>query len=167
MSKASLVCDTPLLLYLGRIGQAELLPALFGPIYVPEVVILELAAGALLRPDTLDPLSLGWVRPVKVTAAELATLPQNRLGRGEQAVLAYGYAQKVSYVGLDDRQARLLAEALGLQTTGLIGVLLRAKRGKLIPSVRELLDSVRLEGFRIDDELYLEALRLAGEESSQ
>lgn len=45
MSKQPIVCDTTVLLYLGRIGQADLLSELFAPIYVPESVMLELDMG--------------------------------------------------------------------------------------------------------------------------
>jgi hypothetical protein len=37
-----IVCDTTVLLYLGRIGQSELLPAQYRPALVPEAVTLEL-----------------------------------------------------------------------------------------------------------------------------
>ena len=41
MSERPLVCDTTVLLYLGRIDQTALLPALFTPIYVADQVMLE------------------------------------------------------------------------------------------------------------------------------
>lgn len=164
MNKPALVCDTSPLLYLGRIGQAELLPALFEPICVPEPVNLELAVGRLMRLDTINPQALVWVTPVTVSATDIEALPSNHLGAGERAVLAYAYAHSGCWVGLDDRQARLLAEALGLRVVGLIGMLLRAKRAMLIPSIRELLDAAHREGFRLTADVYAEALRLAGEE---
>jgi len=89
MAKPSLICDTSLLLYLGRVGQAALRPSFFEPLYVPEPVLLELAAGRLLRPDTINPQTLEWVVPVKVSTADLEALPPNRLGLGERSVLAY------------------------------------------------------------------------------
>ncbi len=61
MSEHPLVCDTSLLLYLGRIAQATILPAFFEPVYVPDSVTLELSAGRLLQPDIIDPQTLGWV----------------------------------------------------------------------------------------------------------
>jgi predicted nucleic acid-binding protein len=55
LNKRSLVCDTSLLLYLGRVRQVILLQELFAQIYVPEAVVLELDMGRMLRHDTLDP----------------------------------------------------------------------------------------------------------------
>jgi hypothetical protein len=54
----AIVCDTTVLLYPGRIGQSDLLPALFSSVYVPEHVLLELDMGRLLHPDTVNPRSL-------------------------------------------------------------------------------------------------------------
>jgi uncharacterized protein len=163
MNKPSLVCDTSPLLYLGRLGQTQLLPLLFQPVYMPEQVIMELATGRLLMPDTIDPTKLPWITPVAVTDAEIASLPLHRLGLGECAVLAFAHAHAACWVGLDDRQARLLAQSLGLRVIGLLGILLRAKRSGLVSNVRVLLDSARNQGFRMTPDVYSEALRLAGE----
>ena len=67
--------------------------------------------------------------------------------------------------GLDDRQARVLAEQLGLKVVGVIGILLKTKRAGLLSSVRPFLEIVQAQGFRMAKELYEEAVRLAGEEN--
>jgi predicted nucleic acid-binding protein len=84
-----LVSNTSPLLYLGRIGQVELLPQLFSQVYVPEQVTWELDAGRLIRSDTPDPRQFPWVTLVSVTDAMIATLPANTLGLGERATIAY------------------------------------------------------------------------------
>ena len=83
MPEQPLVYDTTTLLYLGRIGQADLLPALFAPVYVPEQVMLELDMGRLLRPDTFNPQDCTWATPVAVPQDAVDALPPNRLGVGE------------------------------------------------------------------------------------
>ena len=138
-----------LLLYLDRIGQMRLLRTFFEPVCVPEMVRLELDMGRLLRPDTLEPSRLGWISLVSVDQRGLDTLPPNRLGQGEQAVIAYAKSQQGYWVGLDDRQARMLAEHLGLKVVGIIGVLLRAKKAGLISSVPPRLDALQAAGFRL------------------
>ncbi|MCG2769460.1 MAG: DUF3368 domain-containing protein [Anaerolineae bacterium] len=163
MTKHPLVCDTTLLLYLGRIGQAQLLPALFEPVCVPEPVASELDMGRLMRRDTINPRGLDWASLVPVSQRDMDSLPPNRLGVGERAVIAYVRSHPGYSAGLDDRQARLLAEIMGLTVVGTIGVLLRAKEADLIPTVRSLLDAVQSEGFRLGIDLYQATLRLAGE----
>ena len=164
MSKQAIVCDTTMLLYLGRIGQADLLSELFFPIYVPEPVMLELDMGRLLRSDTINPRNLAWATPVSVAQAMIDALPPNRLGAGERAVIAYARAGDGYAVGLDDLRARQLAESVGLKIVGTLGTLVRAKQAGLIPAVHPLLDEVILQGFRLNPELYRDVLALAGEE---
>lgn len=162
--KQPLVCDTTLWLYLGRIRRIELLFDLYAPVYVPETVLLELDMGRLLRADTLDPRALPWAKSVNVTGSDLARLPFNRLGTGERAVIAYAYVHQTVVAGLDDLQARQLAESLGLRVVGIPGVLLRAKRAGLLSAVRPELDALVLQGFRLGSGLYREVLELAGED---
>ena len=163
MTRRPIVCDTTVLLYLGRIGQIDLLPSLFGPVLVPERVRLELDMGRLLRRDTVDPEDLPWATPVSVSQVMIDALPPNRLGRGEQAVIAYTNAHQGSVAGLDDLRARQLAEALGLTVAGTLGLMLRAKRAGFVPAVRPLVDAAAAEGFHVSPDLYRDVLRLADE----
>ncbi len=164
MPKLALISNTSPLLYLGRIEHAHLLPALFDPVYVPEPVLLELDAGRLLRSDTIDPRAFQWATRVSVPQSDIDNLPPNHLGSGERAVLAYGSTHAGCVVGLDDRQARLLAEQLGRTTIGTVGILVKARKANLITSVRPLLDALQKQGFHLSVELHAEALRLASEE---
>ena len=163
MRERSLSCDTSILLYLGRIGQLHLLPALFDAAFVPNQVVLELDMGRLLRADTVDPRQLTWATLIEVSGEEIDNLPPNRLGPGERSVIAYALLHDHCLAGLDDRLARLLAEELGLEVIGVVGILLKSKRANLIPLVRPFLDQLRGAGFRLRDDVYQEALRLAGE----
>lgn len=164
MSRHSLVCDTTVLLYLGRIDQAPLLPALFEPIYVPEAVVTELDMGRFLRPDTIDARALAWAMIVSAAEKDIEDLPPNRLGVGERAVIAYAVRTPGCWAGLDDREARELAEEVKLRVVGTIGVLLRAKRAGLVSAIRPLLNALQSQGFHMSDGLYREALRLADED---
>jgi hypothetical protein len=163
MGEQSIVCDTSLLLYLGRLKKGNLLPDLYKRVCVPEKVVLELDAGRLLRSDTIDPRQIDRVKVVSVSQKQIDDLPPNKLGIGEQSVIAYAKNQTNFVAGLDDRVARLFADQLGLEVIGMIGVLLKAKRVGLLPSVRPLLEEAQSQGFRMSVELHQVALRLAGE----
>lgn len=157
------VCDTPCLLYLGRIGRLELLHALFERVAVPSQVALELDMGRFWRADTADPRKLEWVRLVEVSPAEIEKLPANRLGEGERAVIAYARSQKDHLTCLDDRMARSFAEDLGLRVIGIVGILIVAKREGLIEKVATVLEHLKHEGFRLGEDVISKALQLAGE----
>ena len=163
MSKSAVVCDTSLLLYLGRVEHQHLLSGLFESVHAPETVLLELDAGRLLRPDTMNPRKIDWIKRVTVTADEMHDLPANKLGQGEREVIAYAHAHECCLAGLDDWQARLLAEQLGVNVIGIVGILIKAKRSGSIASVQNLLKRMQQQGFYLSDAVYDEAVRLAGE----
>lgn len=164
MSEYTLACDTTILLYLGRIGLLDLMPAQFEEVFVPAQVALELDMGRMLRADTRAPRQFSWVRLAEVGQRQIENLPPNRLGPGERSVIAYARDHGHCVAGLDDRLARLLAKELGLEVTGVVGILLKGKRAGLISQVRPLLDQLQQAGFRLQDDVYSEALRLGGED---
>lgn len=165
VTRRSIVCDTTVLLYLGRIDQLRLLPELYSIVYVTEAVTLELDMGRLLRPDTINPRNLEWVNSVSIPEPNINVLPPNRLGRGERSVIAFAQSCDDCLAGLDDLQARRLAERLGLGVTGTLGILVQAKRAGLIPALRALIDELIVQGFLLGSELYQEVLVLVGEDS--
>ena len=110
-------------------------------------VILELDAGRLLRSDTINPRLLDWITLVSISQEEIDALPPNRLGIGEQSVIAYANSHVNCVAGLDDRQARVLAEQLGLKVVGVIGILLKAKQTGLLSSVRPFFGDCPGSGF--------------------
>jgi uncharacterized protein len=64
---------------------------------------------------------------------------------------------------IDERRGRSEASRLGLQVTGVLGILLAAKRQGLIPLIQPLLNNLIKNSFWIREELYKELLQLAGE----
>ncbi len=65
---------------------------------------------------------------------------------------------------MDERLGRETAQHLGLKPTGVIGVLIVAKRRGVLPKVRPLLDALRNEaGFRVSEGLYARVLDDTGE----
>ena len=64
---------------------------------------------------------------------------------------------------IDDSLGRAAARRLRLAVTGVVGVLVRAKREGLVPNVRSLLEEMRARNYWLSDELLAVATRLAGE----
>ena len=128
----SIICDTSIWLYTGRIGQIHLPAQLFSPVYATETVCRELDVGRLGRPDTPDLRTAAEINIVEPDLNDINNLPRNRLGAGERSTIAFCLSDNVSIVGLDDRQAREMAQQLGLQVVGTIGILLMAKKTGLV-----------------------------------
>jgi predicted nucleic acid-binding protein len=64
---------------------------------------------------------------------------------------------------MDETAGRRVARRLGLRVTGVIGVLIEAKRRREIASLAECLRQLREAGFFLSDDLEASALRDAGE----
>jgi uncharacterized protein len=65
---------------------------------------------------------------------------------------------------MDERAGRAAANALGLKTIGLLGILLRARQEGLIPAIAPLLDRLQNEArFWIDLSLRETIIKAAGE----
>ncbi len=158
----SVVSDTSPLLYLHLVGRLDLLRQLYGTIIVPPAVVAELDDGTRLGYDVPTSTRVPWCRIQAPSGAAFERVSE-RLGPGERAALALALELPDSLVLLDDRAARLQAEALQLQLTGTLGVLLRAKRDGHLEAVAPLLDVLGARGFRIGVEARRAVLEAAGE----
>ena len=64
---------------------------------------------------------------------------------------------------LDDGPARTCATALGVGVRGTLGLLILAKRGGAIPTVRAPIDALRAAGYHLGEALVAAVLAEAGE----
>jgi hypothetical protein len=152
------VSDTSPFIALNSIGRLGLLPRLFDTITVPPAVAAELKS--ILVPD--------WVRVVPipvVSIPEAAITPilEAKLGRGETEAIHLALHLRPDRLLLDDGEGRREAQRLGLRVTGVLGLLLAAKRTGLLPAVRPEVDALRTSGFRVSEGLYKELLASSGE----
>jgi predicted nucleic acid-binding protein len=118
----TVVSDTSPLNYLILLGEAELLPRLYGRIVIPDVVRDELRhAGA-------PPAVAQWVRqlPPWVELIEGTARQQAGLDAGEAAAIRLARRIGVDLLLLDDQTARVRARRLGIKVTGVLGVLAAA-----------------------------------------
>lgn len=159
---ARIIADTSPLQYLHQIGYLHLLPALAGEVLVPPAVVAELAAGRQLGLRLPDPTAIDWIT-IQPSASLLALPLAIDLGAGEREVLALGIETPDAVIVLDDAFARRVAQAMGLQITGTIGIILSAKQAGLIPTVTPLLEALKAHGFRLSRITRTAVLKLAGE----
>jgi predicted nucleic acid-binding protein len=145
------VTNSTCLIGLERIGRLDILPQVFLPVTIPLAVQTEVG------------LSAEWltVQAVK-NLAVVATL-KTQIDAGEAEAIALAMELEDVFIILDDRNARRIAQQLGLKVIGTVGMLLRAKQKNVIAEIKPLLTALEAADFRIAEPLVQNALRLAGE----
>jgi uncharacterized protein len=155
------VADAAPLIAFARIDQLKLLPQLLGEVIVPETVAGEcLVPGQPGAEVIASAFASGLLtRHADVAGGQLA-FPQ--LDDGEAAAIRL--AQHIgAALLLDERLGRAVARRLGLTVIGSLGVLIAAKRKRLIPSMATAIEQIRRNGYYIAESLVREALRRAEE----
>lgn len=147
--------DTTPLNYLALIDQADILPALFGEIYVPHAVCEELG-------DPASPQKVrDWISQspawliVRAPAKMDASL---RLGRGETETISLALELNADLILMDDRVARNAAQRRSLNVAGTVNVLEAAARRDLL-DLRSTIAKLRTTNFHISERILVELLR--------
>ena len=162
------VSNTSPLLNLAIIGQLDLVREQFGEVLISEAVLKELRVDEPLPGSARlrQALDLGWLRVVKAEDQPLIALLMRTLDLGESEAIALASRLDPEQLLLDERDGRRVAKSLGLPVTGVIGILLRAKREGAITSLGDALAALEAHaGFRIAHTLVREMLLAAGEAS--
>ena len=156
---------TPLI-YLAKIGRIDLLRKIFGEVFIPEEVKMEVVDKGKQLGERDAYVIEKAIRDcwLKVLSVEIVEIPI-KLELGENAVLSLGKKLELREVLVDEISARTAARLMGLTPRGTIFVLLKALEIKEI-SLNEFLDALSelvKHGFRLREEVYLAAVRKARE----
>ena len=160
MAEQPVVCDTSPLIKLAGVGLLDLLPHLYGTIWIAPEVRAEYQVKALASEPSLDHLPWLVVTPVVVERA-LSTM--RNFGAGEAATISLASASRARAVILDDRLGRRVATERQLPIVGTMGVLLRAKRAGLVGAIAPIVDSMIAQGRHISPALRAQILHAADE----
>jgi hypothetical protein len=86
----------------------------------------------------------GWLRAI-LLQEPVSTAIRSGLHSGEAESLALALEVRAAMIILDDGDARRRAVELGLEITGVLGILLKAKRTGQIPSLSDEIKRLRAE----------------------
>lgn len=155
------VSNTSPILNLAIVDQLELIHQQFGEILIPNAVLEELKVNEE-RPGSQAiraAISSEWIKVKKVSNQTLAQLLKQTLDRGESEAIALAIEIQADLTLLDEREARKVAKSLGLNVTGVLGILLRAKQMNKLESLESVInDLINKAGFRIAPELIVKIL---------
>jgi len=137
------ISNTTPFISLCSVDLLNLLPSIFGEVHVAPSVVDECSEGG--RIFVPDLASLPWVR-VQSVENELQLPALFELDRGERDTLLLAALQPDALVIMDEKLGRNMAEYMGLQVTGTLGVLVKARAQGLIPSFSQAASRMREQG---------------------
>jgi predicted nucleic acid-binding protein len=156
------ISDSSSLIAISAVGHLDVLRGLYREVIVPPAVWSEVTG--LNRPGAADIQTASWIRVESVAnRASISTLPRP-VGPGEAEAIVLAQELAADILLIDERKARKTALQLGLPVTGVLGVLLEAKKAGLVPAIKPILDQMEVVvAFRLKRSLYDAALQAAGE----
>lgn len=152
MHNEIVIADTTCFILLSKIGELDLLKKLYGSVSTTEVVAAEYG-------ETLP----DWIIIKPVIDHQKQLILELQTDKGEASAIALALENTVRVIILDDLKGRSVAQKLGLNVTGTVGIIIKAKRIGLLPSIKPLLEKIRQTNFRLSAAIEVEALKQAGE----
>ncbi len=148
----TIICDTSCFIILNNIEELDLLQGVYGIIITtPEIA------------DEFGEQFPSWVDIRSASNGYYQQILELQIDKGEASAIALAIEIPDCVVILDDNKARKVAENLGLEITGTIGVIIKAKLNGVIISIKPYLEKLKATNFRISDELIEMAYSAAGE----
>ncbi|HLE57207.1 MAG TPA: DUF3368 domain-containing protein [Rhodothermia bacterium] len=162
------VSNTSPIFNLACIGRLDLLRTLFEEIWIPSGVETELIQipDTAIRGRVEQARNGGWLMVRPTTKADLVKLLTVDLHQGEAEAIALAVETKADRLLIDEKEGREMARRLGLHITGVLGILLRAKRMGQIAAIKPDLLALRDQArFFVSRELEVEILESTGEQT--
>ncbi|MEO7264863.1 MAG: DUF3368 domain-containing protein [Ferruginibacter sp.] len=137
-----IVSDTSCLILLDKIGELNLLNKLFGRIITTIEVANEFG----------KPLP-AWIIIQQATNKDFQALMESKIDKGEASAIALAVELPGCVLIIDEIKGRRIAETLGLNITGTIGILIQAKNAGLDISLKSILEKIKETNFWISENL--------------
>lgn len=162
------VSNTSPITNLATIGRIDLLQQIYGEIIIPSAVFQELTQWGDLIPGAKEVKTLSWIKVEPVTNANLLESLRNKLDEGEAAAIFLALELKADWIIIDEQLGRKIAIEYNLKITGILGLLIEAKRQGLVLSVKPILDDlINIAKFWVNRSVYNRVLLIVGESEKQ
>ncbi|NEO95106.1 MAG: DUF3368 domain-containing protein [Moorea sp. SIO3G5] len=158
------VSNTSPITNLSAIQKIDILRQLYGVLIIPQAVYNEMVDLAYEVPGSKEVQTLSWIQTRQATNRSLVAELRLEIDAGESEAIALAIELNANRLLIDDYQARVIASRFGLKFTGILGVLLAAKKQGLIKAVKPIVDDlINQAGFRVSDRVYREIVQMADE----
>ncbi|NLE05328.1 MAG: DUF3368 domain-containing protein [Crenarchaeota archaeon] len=168
MSK--IVSNATPLIYLAKIDKLDFLQTLFTDVFIAQEVKLEVVdkGKTIGKKDAYlveNAINAGWIKVLNTPIVD-TPIP---LDLGETATLSLAKNLNIKEVLIDEASARLAAKLLGLTPRGTLFVILKnLKKNQInLEQFIETLNQLTKQGFRLKQEIYLQAIQEAKKITNQ
>lgn len=162
MANKIIIADAGPLIVLGRIQLISLIHKMFDSIIITETLAEECFTNIHL------PGALEIKKAVREKKIVIHKNPENNdsllnfLDRGESSAIALALQLQANLL-MDEKLGRSVAKQLNLKVIGTAGILLLAKKNKLINKIAPVLNEFKAVGYFFSDDLIQEILKRAKE----
>ena len=158
------ISDTSVISNLHLIGHFDLLEKLFHSVIIPQKVKDELLALQRLGVDVTPIVNATFLSVQTPENQALVQRLLSEIDEGEAQAIVLAMELRAELLLIDELKGRAIAEQQGLHITGLLGILLRAKKQGYFMQISPILERLKSEaGFYLSDKLLAQILKLAGE----
>jgi len=144
----SIVINTSPWIALSLCNQTSLLNQLYSQVLMPTTVKDEILVGGKKGVGVKELNVSGWLY---------------ELEKGEAEVIVLAIEKGIKLVLIDEKIARLQAKVLNLDVIGTLGLLLKAKKRRLIENIKPLISSIVEGGYWTKEDIIEGILKAAGE----
>ncbi|MGA7933076.1 MAG: DUF3368 domain-containing protein [Kovacikia sp.] len=149
---------------MAKVRQLTLIQKIYGRILIPNAVHEELLDERAGETVVTAVQSAIWLEVHSVQNQQLVAELRTRVNVGEAEAIALAVEVGASRLLIDERLSRQAAKDLDLKITGILGILLLAKRQNLIEAVKPIMDDlINQANFRVSSQLYANVLSEADE----
>jgi predicted nucleic acid-binding protein len=147
-----IISDTSCLIALSNIGHLEILQKLYSNVFVTQQVNDEF--GSELPP---------WILIQKIKDTKTYSEICGELDSGEASSITLALENPGCTLIIDEKKGRQLAKEHHIQIIGTLKVILTAKEKGIIPSVKQIVEKLTQNNFRLEKKLVGELLKAAKE----
>jgi predicted nucleic acid-binding protein len=146
------IADTSCFITLSNINELDLLQKVYSNVITTPDIAKEFGESL---PD--------WIILKSPSDLQKQQILELQIDKGEASAITLALEMPESLVILDDLQARSMAQQLGINITGTLGVVVKAKLNGIIPSIKPFLNKIKQTNFRISSAVEEMALNQACE----
>jgi uncharacterized protein len=159
-----IVSDTSPVSNLILIERLDILQSLFAEVIVPSAVNTEILALKQFGKDLSEYENADWIKIIQPENLQKVKTLEIKLDKGEAQAIALALEINCDLLLMDERIGTNIAREEGLQTIGLVGVLIKAKEKRLVENVSYILFDLKDKaGFWLDVKLEKKILEELGE----